>query len=71
MGGTGVGRHCRSDVTITQVGEPLGNVAGFMILEELMDTAAAQSGRRSDVADGESGLMGRNDGPDPFALGVC
>jgi hypothetical protein len=42
-----------------------------MILEELMDTAAAQSCRRGDVADGESSLMGRNDGPDPFALGVC
>jgi hypothetical protein len=42
-----------------------------MIVEELMDTAAAQSCRRGDVADGEAGLMGRNDGPDPFALGVC
>jgi hypothetical protein len=66
-----VGLPFSSDVTITKVGESPGNVAGFMVLEDLMDTAAAQARRRGDVADGEAGLMGRNDGPDTFALGFC
>jgi len=64
-----VGLRVRIDVTITKVGEPLRNVAGFMVLEELMDAASAQSGRRGNVADRESGIMGRNDGPDTFAFG--
>jgi len=64
-----VGLRVRIDVTITKVGEPLRNVAGFMVLEELMDAASAQSGRRGNVSERESGIMGRNDGPDTFALG--
>jgi hypothetical protein len=42
-----------------------------MVLEELMDAAAAQARCRRNLADREPGIMGRNDGPNAFALGFC
>src|SRR5215471_7594397 len=57
------------DVTITKVGEPLWNVADLRVLEELMDAASAQTCRCRNLANGEAGVMGCNDGPDTFTLG--
>jgi hypothetical protein len=36
-----------------------------------MDAAAAQARYRRNLADREPGIMGRNDGPNAFALGFC
>jgi hypothetical protein len=58
----------RIDITSTKVGKPLRNVAGFMVLEELMDAASARSGRSGNVSDREAGIMGRNNGLDSCKL---
>jgi hypothetical protein len=34
-----------------QVGEPLRNVTGFMVVKQLIDTAATHARRRGDVSD--------------------
>jgi len=57
-------------VAITEVDEPCGNLAGFSVLEQLMDTAAAQARGGSDLPDGEAGVTRSDDGPDPLLFGL-
>ena len=52
----------------TELTEPRGDLAGLVVLEELMDTAPAQPGRGGNLSDRQPGLVGRHDGPDPFLL---
>jgi hypothetical protein len=59
------------EVAITPVREPCGTLAGVVVLEELMDPAAAQAGRGGDLSDGQPRVVGRNDGPEALALGLC
>jgi hypothetical protein len=61
----------RGEVTSTQVGEPLRHGAGFMVAKKLMDTAATHARYRGDVADGEAGIMGSNDGPPALTFSFC
>jgi hypothetical protein len=57
-------------VTITQVREPRWNLVGFIVLEQLMDTAAAQARRGGDLPNGEAGVTRGDDGPDPLLFGL-
>jgi hypothetical protein len=42
--------------------------SGLVVLEELMDPAAAQPSRGGDLADRQPGVAGGHDRPDPFLL---
>jgi hypothetical protein len=57
-------------VARTQVRQPCRNLAGFSLLEELMDTAAAQARRGGDLSDGEASVTRSDDGPDPLLFGL-
>jgi hypothetical protein len=57
-------------VTITQVREPRWNLVGFIVLEQLMDTAAAQARRRGDLPNGEAGVTRGDAGLDPLLFGL-
>jgi hypothetical protein len=57
-------------VAITQMCEPRGNLAGFSILEQLMDTAPAQARRGGDLPDGEAGVRRGNNSSDPLVFGL-
>src|SRR5262245_51818863 len=48
--------------------EPCGDLAGLVILEELMDTAAAEPRGGGNLSDGQPGVVGCHDRPDPFLL---
>jgi hypothetical protein len=62
--------HIGREFAIRPVREPCRNLAG-VVLEELMDPAAAQAGRGGDLSNGQPRVMGRNDGPQALALGLC
>jgi hypothetical protein len=47
------------------------DLAGLLLLEKLVNTAAAQARGGSDLADRPSCLVGRHDRPDALACGVC
>jgi hypothetical protein len=49
---------------------PCGNLASFLVVEELVDTAAAQVGGSCDLADRESCVMSYDDCPDTLLLGL-
>jgi hypothetical protein len=57
-------------VSIAQVCQPHWNLAGFRILEQLMDTAAAQARCRGDLPDGAAGVRRSDDGPDPLLFSL-
>lgn len=54
----------------TQVRMPCGNLAGVVVVEELVDTVAAQAGGSCDLADRESCVMNCDDCPDTLLLGL-
>jgi hypothetical protein len=66
-----VRRHIGWEVAITPVRTPCGNLAGVVVLEELMDPAAAQAGRGGDLSERQPRVVGRDDGPEALALGLC
>jgi hypothetical protein len=66
-----VRRHIGRKFAITLVREPLGNLAGVVVLEELMDTVAPQAGRGGDLSDGQARVVGRDAGPEALGLGLC
>jgi hypothetical protein len=57
-------------VAITQVRQSCWNLAGFSVLEALMDTAAAQASRGGDLSDGEASVTRSDDSPDPLLFGL-
>jgi hypothetical protein len=57
-------------VAYTQVRQPRRNLAGFGILGQLMDAAAAQASRGGDLPDGETGVRRGDDGPDTLWFGL-
>jgi hypothetical protein len=57
-------------ITPTQVCQPRRNLAGFGILEQLMDTAAAQATRSGDLSDGEASVTRSDDGPETLLFGL-
>jgi hypothetical protein len=57
-------------VAHTQVRQPRRNLAGFGILEPLMDAAAAQASRGGDLPDGETDVRRGDDGPDTLLRNV-
>jgi hypothetical protein len=74
------GRGCRVScghftvgwvVAHTQVRQPRRNLAGFGILEQLMDAAVAQASRGGDLPDGETGVRRGDDGPDTPCSASC
>ena len=66
-----VGLTLRGVVTPAQVRQPGRNLAGFGILEQLMDTAAAQARRGGNLPNGETSVIRGDDGPDPFLFGLA
>ena len=48
--------------------EPRRDLPGLGVLEELMDTAAAQPRSGRNLSDRQPSVVGRHDGPDPFLL---
>jgi len=55
----------------SHLGSAMWDLAGFLLLEELVNTAAAQASGSSDLADRPSGVVGRYDRPEALAFGVC
>jgi len=53
-------------VACPEMAEPRRDLPGLGVLEELMDTAAAQPCRGGDLSDGQPGVVGCHDRPDPF-----
>ena len=69
-GASGICLRLRGHVTSTKVRQPLGHLAGVVVLKELVNTAAAQAGSGGDLSNRQPGLVGGHDRPDALAFGV-
>jgi hypothetical protein len=55
----------------SHLGRAMLDLAGFLLLEELVNPAATQAGGSGDLADRPSGVVGRYYRPEALAFGVC
>jgi hypothetical protein len=60
----------RGVIMPAHVRQPCRTLAGFRILEKLLDTAAAQARRGGDLPDAKAGVTRRDDSPDPLVFGL-
>ena len=64
-------RSVGREAVVMQLTEPHGDLTRLLRLEQLMDTGGTQAGGTRRLTDGQTGFWCRDNGPDPFAIGVC
>ncbi len=70
VGQRALGLPRRGGVLLAEPTEPHRDLMRVVCLKQLRNPGRTDVGSPCDLPDGQAGLLGRHDGPDPFPLGV-